>query len=172
VARRTHDVVAEHPGRLDPDDRRTAKPRVSPLTYFTDGDDVILIAPNSGRPQHPAWYRNVKSRPEITIRSRGLEGRYAVRETADAERERLWALATHWSPQFAKYFDADGLQRRMDYVTEILGSTLVAHYTGHHRSFGSLIMPTRRRVFRSNPDGTANLNMPPITIDIADVVVE
>jgi hypothetical protein len=32
------------------------------------------------------------------------------------------------------------------------------------RSFGSLVMPTRRR----NPDGTANLHMPSITIDITD----
>ena len=70
------------------------------------------------------------------------------------------------------YFDADGLQRRMDYVTEILGSTLVGHYTAQHRSFGGLVVPTWRRVFRRNPDGTVNLNMPSITIDIEDVALE
>jgi hypothetical protein len=66
------------------------------------------------------------------------------------------SIATH-NPQQVFYVDADGLQRRMDYVTEILGSTLV--------------VPTWRRVFRRNPDGTANLNMPSITIDIEDIVL-
>jgi hypothetical protein len=81
------------------------------------------------------------------------------------------SIATH-SPRQVFYFDADGLQRRMDYVTEILGSTLVGHYTARHRSFGGLVVPTWRRVFRRNPDGTVNLNMPSITIDIEDVALE
>jgi hypothetical protein len=81
------------------------------------------------------------------------------------------SIATH-NPQQVFYFDADGLQRRMDYVTEILGSTLVAHYTAQHRSFGGLVVPTWRRVFRRNPDGTVNLNMSSITIDIEDVVLD
>jgi len=59
----------------------------------------------------------------------------------------------------------------MDYVTEILGRTLVAHYTARHRSFGGLVVPTWRHVFRRNPDGTANLNMHSITINIEDVVL-
>ncbi len=81
------------------------------------------------------------------------------------------SIATH-SPRQVFYFDADGLQRRMDYVTEILGSTLVGHYTARHRSFGGLVVPTWRRVFRRNPDGTVNLNMPSISIDIEDVTLE
>jgi hypothetical protein len=78
------------------------------------------------------------------------------------------SIATH-NPQQVFYFDVDGLQRRMDYVTEILGSTLVAHYSSRHRTFGGVVVPTRRRVFRRNPDGSTNLNMPSITIDIHDV---
>jgi hypothetical protein len=30
--------------------------RTTPLLYFTDGDRVILIAPNYGGTRHPAWY--------------------------------------------------------------------------------------------------------------------
>jgi hypothetical protein len=81
------------------------------------------------------------------------------------------SIATH-NPRQVFYFDADGLQRRMDYVTEILGSTLVGHYTAQQRSFGGLVVPTWRRVFRRNPDGTVNLNMPSISIDIEDVALE
>jgi hypothetical protein len=60
----------------------------------------------------------------------------------------------------------------MDYVTEILGETLVAHYTSRHHEFGGIVFPTRRRVFRRNPDGTSNLNLPSITIDVESVTVE
>jgi len=80
------------------------------------------------------------------------------------------SVVTH-NPRQVFYFDTDGLQRRMDYVTEILGSTLVAHYSSRHRSFGGVVLPTRRRIFRRNPDNTSNLNMPSITIDIHDVTL-
>jgi deazaflavin-dependent oxidoreductase (nitroreductase family) len=82
---------------------RTGVPRVTPLTYFTDGDDVILIASNYGLHRHPAWYHNVKSHPQVRLRARGREGRYVVAEALDGERERLWALAVRWTPPLAKY---------------------------------------------------------------------
>ena len=82
---------------------RTGKQRVTLLTYFTDGDDVILIASNYGRPRHPAWLYNVRSHPEVTLRARGRQGRYRARETAGAERDRLWDLATRWTPPLARY---------------------------------------------------------------------
>jgi hypothetical protein len=57
----------------------------------------------------------------------------------------------------------------MDYVTEVLGSTLVGHYTSRYQTFGGLLVATRRRVFRRNPDNTVNLNLPSITLDIHDI---
>jgi hypothetical protein len=77
-------------------------------------------------------------------------------------------IATH-SPSQVFYFDALGMQRRMDYVTEVLGSTLVGHYSSRYQTFGGLLVPTRRRVFRRNPDNTVNLNLPSITLDIHDI---
>jgi hypothetical protein len=78
------------------------------------------------------------------------------------------AIATH-NPDQVFYFDAAGLQRRMDYIVEINGSTLVGHYTGRYKTFGGLAVATRRRVYRRNPDNTVNLNLPSITLDIRDV---
>lgn len=72
-------------------------------------------------------------------------------------------------PDQVFYFDAEGLQRRMDYVAEVMGSALVGHYTGRYRSFGGIQVATRRRVFRRNPDNTVNLNLPAITLDIRNV---
>jgi hypothetical protein len=77
-------------------------------------------------------------------------------------------IATH-NPHQAFYFDAAGRQRRMDYITEVTGSTLVGHYTSRYKSFDGLLVATRRRVFRRNPDNTVNLNLPSITLDLHDV---
>ena len=77
-------------------------------------------------------------------------------------------IATH-NPDQVFYFDAAGLQRRMDYITEVNGSTLVGHYTSRYKTFDGLLVATRRRVFRRNPDNTVNLNLPSITLDIHDV---
>ena len=78
------------------------------------------------------------------------------------------SIATH-NPEQVFYFDSEGLQRRMDYIVEINGSTLVGHYTSRYKDFDGLQVATRRRVFRRNPDNTVNLNLPSITLDIRDV---
>lgn len=80
------------------------------------------------------------------------------------------SIVTH-SPHQVFYFDAFNAQRRMDYVTEVNGSTLIGQYSSHHATFGGLLLPTRRRVFRRNPDDTVNLDMPSITLDVHDVDV-
>jgi hypothetical protein len=80
------------------------------------------------------------------------------------------SIATH-SPHQVFYFDSFGEQRRMDYVTEVNGSTRVGQYSSRHATFDGLRLPTRRRVFRRNPDDTVNLNMPAITLDIHHVDV-
>ena len=78
------------------------------------------------------------------------------------------SIVTH-NPDQVFYFDSQGLQRRMDYIVEINGSTLVGHYTSRYKNFGGLQVATRRRVFRRNPDNTVNLNLPSITLDIHEV---
>lgn len=81
----------------------TGRRRVTPLTYFTDGADVILIASNNGGPKHPGWYHNIKARPEVTLRAREREGRYLAREAEGEDRERLWSLASQATPPLAIY---------------------------------------------------------------------
>jgi deazaflavin-dependent oxidoreductase (nitroreductase family) len=64
--------------------------RETPVTYFTDGDDVILIASDYGGARHPDWCYNLLAHPgcELHIGPRG--GRFVARETQGAERDRLF----------------------------------------------------------------------------------
>ncbi|MGH2576670.1 MAG: nitroreductase family deazaflavin-dependent oxidoreductase, partial [Actinomycetota bacterium] len=82
---------------------KSGKKRTTPLAYFTDGDDVILIASKGGAPKHPAWYHNLIAHPEVELFSQGGGGRYRAREAQGAERERLWKLTTEFYPGYAKY---------------------------------------------------------------------
>ncbi len=82
---------------------RSGTKRTTPLAYFTDGDDVVLIASAGGAPKHPAWYRNAMANPEVEVWSHGSGGRYRAQEAEGADRERLWNLAVDYYPGFAKY---------------------------------------------------------------------
>jgi deazaflavin-dependent oxidoreductase (nitroreductase family) len=93
-------IVLTHTGA------KSSKQRQTPLTYFTQGDDVVLIASKGGAPGHPAWYRNLRANPEIELWTGGDNGgRYYARTAEGEERERLWKLATTMYPGFAKYQD-------------------------------------------------------------------
>ena len=82
---------------------RSGRERTTPLTYFTDGEDVILIASRGGHEHNPAWYHNVRANPEVELWNGGGGGPYLAAEAEGAERDRLWTLATEYYPGFADY---------------------------------------------------------------------
>jgi len=77
-------------------------------------------------------------------------------------------IATH-SPGQVFYFAEGGMQRRMDYAPQVNGNAPIAHYTGEPKTFGGIVVPTRRRVRRRLEDGTADMTIDYITIDIHHV---
>jgi deazaflavin-dependent oxidoreductase (nitroreductase family) len=67
--------------------------RSSPLVYFEDGDDLVIVASKGGFPRHPAWFHNLRANPETTVQVGSERRRVRARIAADAERERLWPRA-------------------------------------------------------------------------------
>ncbi len=82
---------------------KSGKERTTPLAYFTDGDNVILIASKGGAPKHPAWYHNLKANPEVEAWTHGEPGRFRAREAEGEERERLYDLAVRLYSGYAGY---------------------------------------------------------------------
>jgi deazaflavin-dependent oxidoreductase (nitroreductase family) len=83
---------------------KSGQPRTATLLYYTDGDDVILVASSFGRDKHPAWYHNLKAHPEAMLERAGRSGRYLATEVEDeAERERLFELVDLIYPGYADY---------------------------------------------------------------------
>lgn len=82
---------------------KTGKRRVTPLTYFTDGDRAVVVASNYGGSRHPAWYYNVLAHPTVTIAAGGYSGTFAGEEATGPERDRLWKLAETFIPSYTEY---------------------------------------------------------------------
>jgi deazaflavin-dependent oxidoreductase (nitroreductase family) len=72
---------------------RSGEHREVPLAYFTDGDDVILIASNYGGSKHPAWYHNLRAHPECQLYIGRRGGSFLAKEAGGADRDRLYELA-------------------------------------------------------------------------------
>jgi len=51
-------------------------------------------------------------------------------------------------------FDDAGLLRRLDYSVDLLGGGPAVHYPSEYREFDGIMVPTRRRVYVRNPDGS------------------
>jgi deazaflavin-dependent oxidoreductase (nitroreductase family) len=88
--------------------RKSGIERTVPLVYFTQGDEVILIASSFGRAKHPAWYLNLIAAGEAKLTGGGVEATYRVRETEGAERDRLFALAEQLYAGYGLYRERAG----------------------------------------------------------------
>ncbi|BBY83644.1 nitroreductase family deazaflavin-dependent oxidoreductase [Mycolicibacterium pulveris] len=85
---------------------RSGQPRDVPLGYFTDGDDVILIASNYGQAKHPAWYHNLLKNPRCELFADGRPdqgGRFVARATEGADHDWLFGLAEGYASNFKSY---------------------------------------------------------------------
>ena len=76
------------------------------LVYFTEGDDVILLASNYGQVKHPNWYHNLLKNPRCELFADGLSdsgGRFVARPTEGVDHDRLFALMERYLPSFSTY---------------------------------------------------------------------
>lgn len=82
---------------------RTGMIREVPLLYVPDGDDVLLVGSGGGSEREPAWARNLRANPEVTMLLGGAEeARRAVLLTG-VERRDAWTLAVATYPGFERY---------------------------------------------------------------------
>ncbi|MFZ0832788.1 MAG: nitroreductase family deazaflavin-dependent oxidoreductase [Mycobacterium sp.] len=72
---------------------KSGERREVPLAYFTDVDDVILIASNYGGTRHPSWYHNLRANPTCELHRGPLGGPFIASVAEGADRDRLDALA-------------------------------------------------------------------------------
>ncbi|GAA2063454.1 nitroreductase family deazaflavin-dependent oxidoreductase [Williamsia deligens] len=72
--------------------RKTGEPRTVPLLCLRDGENVVLVASQGGRKNHPLWYLNLVADPDVRIQIGKRTRAYRAHPADDAERTRLWPL--------------------------------------------------------------------------------
>ncbi|WP_026875016.1 nitroreductase family deazaflavin-dependent oxidoreductase [Jiangella gansuensis] len=83
--------------------RHSGQPRIAPLAYTADGDDLVVAASNGGSDRHPDWYYNIQDDATVTVEV-GERSYPATAVIPDGpERDRLWAAHVAAMPNFADY---------------------------------------------------------------------
>jgi hypothetical protein len=77
------------------------------------------------------------------------------------------SVATH-SPEQVFYVGNNGLIGRLDYFANVTGGVPTAHYLSDYRDYDGIKIPTRRRAYVRNPDGTP-VDAIGVAIDIAAI---
>jgi deazaflavin-dependent oxidoreductase (nitroreductase family) len=89
--------------RLHTVGRRSGHPRAVLLGYIEDGDRFVTLAMNGWDSADPAWWLNLRSRPDATVDLVGGSREVTAHQATGDDRERLWA-ALH---DYAGYGDLD-----------------------------------------------------------------
>jgi deazaflavin-dependent oxidoreductase (nitroreductase family) len=73
---------------------KSGQVRRTPLLFTEVHGELVVIASATGRPRHPAWYRNLLANPRVKVYAPGgRTGEYIARTAEGEERERLWNAA-------------------------------------------------------------------------------
>jgi deazaflavin-dependent oxidoreductase (nitroreductase family) len=89
--------LLEHTGR------KTGLARTTPLVYLADGERIIVVASQAGRPENPQWFHNVVADPDVTVQL-GRTRRPMRAHVADAdERAVLWPRLVDLYADYASY---------------------------------------------------------------------
>jgi F420H(2)-dependent quinone reductase len=83
--------------------RKTGKKRITPLGYLEHDGSYVITATNAGFDTHPAWFHNLKSRPQVALQI-GDKQSTAMAELANPTlRQQLWAKFVERAPGYGAY---------------------------------------------------------------------
>jgi deazaflavin-dependent oxidoreductase (nitroreductase family) len=82
---------------------RSGQPRTLPILGLPDGDRLVVIASNFGRPQHPGWYHNLRAHPLAVISWEGSTVEVRARELTGDERQRYLTRSHATYPWWEQY---------------------------------------------------------------------
>jgi len=83
--------------------RRTGMPRAVVVQYFPDGDDLVVVAANSGMPDHPAWFHNLRASPRARVDIDGRSIDVDAEQLTDAEAAAFWPRVIEAAPDYARF---------------------------------------------------------------------
>jgi len=99
---------------------RSGTERVTPLVYFPQGEQMVIIASKAGAPTNPDWYHNLKAHPAIDVEVGTETFPVVVAEAEGTERGEIWSRVVAANPGVGEY------QERTDQTIPVLVLTRAA----------------------------------------------
>ena len=83
--------------------RKSGLIRTTPLVYFEDGGNYVVVGSDGAARRDPQWWKNLQENPQATVRvGRDKFSVSASLATGD-ERARLWQIGISILPAWAEY---------------------------------------------------------------------
>jgi len=83
--------------------RKTGRKRTTPLLYIRDGNRLVIVASNGGRPLDPSWWMNLKHNPIAMVQVKDVKQTIYAQRALGSEKERLWQMMTSVYPAYDDY---------------------------------------------------------------------
>jgi deazaflavin-dependent oxidoreductase (nitroreductase family) len=74
-----------------------------PLIFGRSGDEYVVVASKGGAPNHPAWYLNLESNPNVTVQVKADKFKAHARTANAQERAALWPKMVEIYGPYADY---------------------------------------------------------------------
>lgn len=83
--------------------RKTGKLRKTPLAYFKNDNEYIIVASNSGKNSNPSWYYNLKreNTAKIQLLSEIIE--CSIHLATPDEKKQFWPIVINQAPFYEDY---------------------------------------------------------------------
>ena len=88
--------------------RKSGQNRTTPLVYFEDGDNYVVVGSDGAARRDPQWWKNLKENSQATVRIGRDRFSARARLATGTERERLWKIGIRINPMWAKYQSQTG----------------------------------------------------------------
>ena len=84
--------------------RKSGKQRTTPLGYFRDEEgSYVIIGSNAGFNTHPAWFHNLKHKPQATIQVKEKRMEVNAEVVGPDRRNQLWSHLVELAPFYDNY---------------------------------------------------------------------
>ena len=83
--------------------RKSGKAYTTPLSFYRDGNNYLVVASNWGKENNPSWYQNLLQKSHTSIQVGSATIFVEARPAKGEEYPRLWELVTRQNEQYLKY---------------------------------------------------------------------
>lgn len=88
--------------------RKSGREHTVLLQSFPDGENMVVVAANSGRPSHPDWFLNLEAAPTARVEIKDRTLRVRAEQLSAEEVAALWPRILRRGPTYARYRKATG----------------------------------------------------------------